>query len=54
MAVPAVQAITFSQIPCTADEVDIDTLAERLEATTVDLGATALYSTWIGAWARKE
>ena len=38
----------------TADEVQIDTLAERLEASIVDLDGTAMFSTWIGAWTRKE
>jgi len=38
----------------TAAEVDVDTVAARLEAEAIRLDSTILSSTWIGAWARKE
>ncbi|MBX3001778.1 MAG: methyltransferase domain-containing protein [Caldilineaceae bacterium] len=38
----------------TAAEVDVDTIAARLEAEAVRLDSTMFLSTWIGAWARKE
>ncbi|MCB0062499.1 MAG: methyltransferase domain-containing protein [Caldilineaceae bacterium] len=47
---PAMEALGVA----TAAEVDIDTLAVRLEAEAVQLDSTLMFSTWIGAWARKR
>ena len=36
----------------TAEEIDIDTFADRYRKEVLQLNATALMSLWIGAWAR--
>src|SRR5262249_1477215 len=36
----------------TADEVDVETLAERMRAEAVALDATLVYPAFIGAWTR--
>jgi ubiquinone/menaquinone biosynthesis C-methylase UbiE len=37
----------------TREEVDVDTLAERLEAEIVSSNASIMLATWVGAWTRK-
>jgi len=54
------EAIMRSMLPyieslgvATAEEIEVDTLAARMEAEVVALNSTIMTSMWIGAWARK-